>query len=229
MTAPASVIFDFDGVLADTERLHLRAMQAALSTVGRTLDDAAYFNRYLGFGDRDLVVEFARESGWAIDDRTVAAITSEKADRYRQILAAGGALYPSAPACVRRLGDRFPLAIASGSLHAEIEDILTAGGLREAFRAIVGADDVSSGKPAPEPYLKAASLLGIDPSAAVAVEDSQWGLASARAAGLRTIGITTTYDASALGSADLIVGSLDEISAEVIGALLAGPPGSLHA
>ena len=91
--------------------------------------------------------------------------------------------------------------------------------LAHAFRAVVGADDVTSGKPAPEPYVKAAALLGVAPASAVAIEDSKWGLESARAAGLRTIGITTTYPASALAVADLIVDSLDEITVETIDGL----------
>ena len=111
---------------------------------------------------------------------------------------------------------RFTLAIASGSLRGEIRHILEASGLLEDFRAIVGADDVTTGKPAPEPYLKAARLLDVDPAAAVAIEDSRWGLESARAAGMRTIGITTTYPASALAPADLIVESLEAICPEVI-------------
>jgi len=211
-----AVVFDFDGVLADTERLHLRATQEALAAHGWTLDERAYFDRYLGFGDRDLVLEFTRDLGHSIDPATVERIASVKAERYRVHLAAGSALYPAAAACVRRLGVRFSLAIASGSLQAEIQDILVAGGLGDAFRAVIGADDVTNGKPSAEPYLRAAALLGVDPVHAVAVEDSRWGLESARAAGMRTIAITTNYPASALSMADHTVGSLDDISISLV-------------
>jgi beta-phosphoglucomutase len=212
----AAVVFDFDGVLADTERLHLRAFQDVLALHGRTLDDALYFERYLGYSDRDMFLKLARETSWTLDEPAVDALLASKADRYRHHLAAGDALYASAGACVRCLADRYLLGIASGSMRAEIADILTAGRLRDPFRVIVGADDVTIGKPAPEPYLKAAALLGVDPRSAVAIEDSHWGLESARAAGMRTIAITTTYPASALGAADLVVRSLDEISPDVI-------------
>lgn len=211
-----AIVFDFDGVLADTERLHMRATQEALATRGWTLDERAYFDRYLGYGDRDLVLEFARDAGQQIDAALVEQLMGLKAQRYRAHLAAGDALYPSAVPCVRRLGARFPLGIASGSLQAEIQDILQAGGLENAFRVIVGADDVTAGKPAPEPYLRAATLLGIDPADAVAVEDSRWGLESARAAGMHTIGVTTSYPETALSMADVTVGSLDEISISLI-------------
>jgi beta-phosphoglucomutase len=212
-----AVIFDFDGVLANTELLHLRAIQDALAAHGRALDERAYYERFLGFGDRDVFTELARELDWTLDDAAIDALMSLKSDRYRHHLAAGEALFPQAAACIGGLGARYPLAIASGSLRGEIEHILSAAGLRHAFRAIVGADDVTSGKPAPEPYLKAAALLGIPPAEAIAIEDSRWGLESARAAGLRTIGVTTTYPASAISMADLVVDSLDEITVDVIG------------
>jgi beta-phosphoglucomutase len=211
-----AVIFDFDGVLANTERLHFQAIQEALAAHGRALDERTYFDRYLGFGDRDVFVELARDLSWTLDGATLDDLMSLKAERYRHRLVGGNALYAPASACVRWLSPRFALAIASGSLRGEIQDILSTAGLLDAFGAIVGADDVAMGKPAPEPYLKAAQLLGVDPSAAVAIEDSRWGLESARAAGLRTIGITTTYPASALVPADLIVDSLEDISPDVI-------------
>src|SRR5262249_45007504 len=102
-----AIVFDFDGVLADTERLHMRATQEALATRGWTLDERAYFDRYLGYGDRDLVLEFARDVGHQIDAALVEQLTGLKAARYRAHLAAGDALFPSAGPCVRRLGDRF--------------------------------------------------------------------------------------------------------------------------
>ena len=212
----AAIIFDFDGVLADTEALHLRAIQDALASHGHILDDTVYRERYLGYGDRDIFVELARDSGWMLDPSALDALMMLKAERYRHHLAAGQALYATAAACVGCLSAKFPLAIASGSLRAEIRDILAAGGLLDSFRAIVGADDVAAGKPAPDPYLRAAALLGVEPPSAVAIEDSRWGLESARAAGMRTIGITTTYSASALTLADVVVSSLDEITVDVI-------------
>jgi beta-phosphoglucomutase len=214
--AVAAVIFDFDGVLADTESLHLRAIQDALAAHGLSLDEAVYRERLLGYGDRDVFVELAREAAWTLDAPALQALMALKAERYRHHLAAGQALFATAAGCVRCLGARFPLGIASGSLREEIRDILTAAGLLDAFDAIVGADDVAAGKPAPDPYLRAAELLGVAPSEIVAIEDSRWGLESARAAGMRTIGITTTYSAAALTLANAVVSSLDEITPDVI-------------
>jgi len=207
-----AVVFDFDGVLADTERLHLVAFQQVFADRAWTLDEAAYFERYLGFDDRDLVDAYVRDHGQQIDRDARADLVQRKAARYAQLLDAGAALYPDAEACVRALGTRFPLAIASGSLRAEIETILRPAGLADAFRVIVGADDVARSKPAPDTYVAAVERLGIAPARAVAVEDSPWGLQSARAAGLRTIGITTSYPASALTDASLVIASLRELT-----------------
>ena len=162
-------------------------------------------------GDKDVFVEVARESAWTLTDADLQTLMALKAERYRHHLAAGHALYESAAACVLGLSRRFRLGIASGSLRGEIHDILVAAGLRDPFQVIVGADDV-----APEPYLKAAAELGVEPAAAVAIEDSHWGLESARAAGMRTIAVTTTYAAPALTLADLVVGSLNDISIDVV-------------
>jgi HAD superfamily hydrolase (TIGR01509 family) len=217
VSAPVSaVIFDFDGVLANTERLHFHAIQDALAEHGRALDERAYYERFLGYGDRDVFVEVAREGGWPLDADVLRSLMSLKSSRYRHHLAAGDALYATAVPCIRLLAPRFQLAIASGSLRQEILDILEAGAIREPFLAVVGADDVEHGKPAPEPYLKAAAALGVAPSSAVAIEDSRWGLESARAAGLKTIGVTTTYPAAALAPADAIVNSLDEVTVGLI-------------
>jgi beta-phosphoglucomutase len=211
-----AVVFDFDGVLADTERLHLAAFQDAFAPRGWVLDESAYFERFLGYDDRDLVAAFAREQQTRLADAEAHALLADKARRFAARIGAGQALYASAPACVTRLGRRHRLAIASGALRAEIAAILDAAALTPAFAAIVGADDVARSKPAPDPYLLAVQQLGVAPADAVAVEDSRWGLESARAAGLRTIGLTTSYPASALAGADVVIGSLDELTSALV-------------
>lgn len=214
-----AVIFDFDGVLVDSEPLHLKAFQAVFAERQWLLDAQAYAERYLGYDDLDLLRTYARDHGLPLDEDEIRAIARRKGEIYERASAEGGLLYPGAAACVSRLGAAFPLAIASGSLRHEIESILTGASLRQAFRVIVGADDVVRSKPAPDSYRRAADLLGVRPSDAVAIEDSPWGLDSARAAGLRTIAVTTTTTASALSSADRTVASLDEVDVDLVRAL----------
>ena len=215
-TRIAAVIFDFDGVLADTERLHLGAFQEVFASRGWTLDDATYFDRYLGCDDHGLVVTYARDRGLALDDADVRRLVESKTATFARLLDAGAILYHGAGECVERLGTKFPLGIASGALRQEIVRILDAAGLTRRFAAIVAADDVTACKPAPEPYLKAAAALGAPPAECIAIEDSGAGLEAAHAAGMRTIAITTTSPRTALARADYVIGSLDEVSVELM-------------
>jgi sugar-phosphatase len=116
-----------------------------------------------------------------------------------------------------------PIAIASGALSHEIEDVLDRTGLRSCFAAIVGADHTERSKPAPDPYIEAFARLQVSASRAllpgrtVAIEDSRWGLESARAAGLRCVAVTNTYSASELDAhADLVVPGLSAMRLDVL-------------
>ncbi|MEO7192210.1 MAG: HAD family phosphatase [Vicinamibacterales bacterium] len=222
-TLITTVIFDFDGVLADTEGLHLRAFQDIFATRGWNLDEAAYFDRYLGCDDRGLVVAYAHDHAISLTDADIRSMVDAKAHAFAGYMATGDVLFRGARDCVAELAGRYSLGIASGALHVEIVTILQAGRLLDAFRVIVGADDVASCKPSPEPYLTAAARLGVAPSACVAVEDSAPGLQAAQAAGMRTIGMTTTSPRHLLAGADRVIGSLQELSPALIEALGTAP------
>jgi HAD superfamily hydrolase (TIGR01509 family) len=219
---PRAVIFDFDGVLADTEGLHLGAFQQVFAARGWPLDRHAYFDRYLGYDDRGLLRAYAADHGLRIDDAEARALLRDKEATFRARAAAGDVLYPGVHACLDRLGARFRLGVATGALRAEVLDILTGAGIASRFGTVVAADDVRSSKPSPEPYVAAAARLGLDPAECAAIEDSGGGLASALGAGMRTVGITTTLPARALSAAHVIVDRLDAITVELIESLAAG-------
>jgi beta-phosphoglucomutase len=128
-------------------------------------------------------------------------------------------LYDGAEAAIRRAASEVPIAIASGALRMEIVRVLDRGGLTPLFRAIVAAEDTPASKPAPDPYQRAVEMLGVamgerlNPGDCVAIEDSRWGLASARAAGLRTVAVTTSYPAGEL-EAELVLPGLGALSIE---------------
>lgn len=213
------MIFDFDGVLADTERLHLAAFRDVFASKGWGLDDETYFNRYMGYDDAGLFRAYAADQAQPLIDDEIAALVTRKGVAFRRHLGSGHVLYPGAVECLTRLDGRYTLAIASGALHAEIVDILSAGGVLQRFRTIVGAEDVTAMKPAPEPYLTAAAKLGVEPRQCVAVEDSRWGLESATKAGMRTIAVTTTSSLSSLTMAHRVIAHLDELTVEAINAI----------
>ena len=128
-------------------------------------------------------------------------------------------LFPDAAACIEALAAHFPLGIASGALRHEIQMILARAGLGHHFRFIVASGDTPNSKPWPDPYVRAARLHGVDASECVAIEDSRWGIESAKAAGLKCVGITTSYPAAQLQAADRVIGSLAEFTPGLIRAL----------
>jgi HAD superfamily hydrolase (TIGR01509 family) len=206
-----AIVFDFDGVLADSEPIHFRALHELLAARGVTLTEHDYYTKYLGYDDVGVFRMVGEERGWALDERRMAALVAEKSEIFQGLIATADVLFPNAAACVERLAAAFPLGIASGALRHEIQAILARAGIADYFRFIVASGDTPESKPAPDPYLRAAALHGLPPASCVAIEDTRWGIESARAAGLRCIGVTTTCAASELSGADRIVASLDEI------------------
>jgi beta-phosphoglucomutase len=211
-----AVVFDFDGVLADSEPLHLATYQEVFASVGVTLTRDEYYEHYLGYDDEGVFRAIGRAHGWTMSDEQIAAFVAQKSEVFDRMIAGGAVLYPGAAECVERLARVFPLGIASGALKHEIQTILAGAGLAHHFRFIVAAGDTPHSKPAPAPYVRAAQLHHLPPGACVAIEDSRWGIVSAKAAGMKCVGITTTYPSSELEAADTIIGSLDQFTETLI-------------
>jgi beta-phosphoglucomutase len=215
----AAIVFDFDGVLADSEPLHLRAYQEIIEGMGSALPREEYYARYLGYDDVGVFRTLSDDRGWSLTEGQIADLIAEKTRTLAQIVAQTDVLYPGAAECVARLSTIWPLGIASGALKHEIKDILERRSLDGYFRFIVAAGDTPVSKPAPDPYALASRLHGVQAESCVAIEDSRWGIESAKAAGLWCIGITHTYPVSELLRADAIVSSLDELTPELIRSL----------
>jgi beta-phosphoglucomutase len=213
-----AVIFDFDGVVADDERLHMAGFRHALAAHGIELSEAVYFERYLGFDDRDGFHAMLRDNGRDADDATVVELMREKGRVFRDLVRERVQIFPGVRellASLREGEDPLPIAIGSGALGSEIRLILGIAGLEPFFDGIVAADDVSVGKPDPETFLRACELLatrspGLQPEHCLVIEDSAGGLAAGRAAGMTTVGVANSYPASDL-VADLVVESLEEL------------------
>jgi HAD superfamily hydrolase (TIGR01509 family) len=221
---PRAVIFDFDGVIADSEPLHLAAFQHVLASEGIRLTTEEYYARYLGFDDHDAVVEALGSAGLPAPPERVRALMSAKAEHFLERLRAGAALLPGVVDFVRGAAARVPLAIASGALRHEIDLVLDHAGLAAAFATVVSAEDVSAGKPSPEGFLRAldglrarvADLVAAD---CLVVEDSPPGVAAARRAGMRCLAVTNSVGPGELGAADLVVPSLTEVGWDRLAAL----------
>jgi beta-phosphoglucomutase len=216
------IVFDFDGVLADSEMIHFRVYNELLAPSGIQLTRAEYCEEYLGFDDEGVFEHLATEKKLMLGDEEIEMLIAAKADRFEAIVSSADVLYPAAAPCVRRLAAAWPVGICSGARRSEIEVMLRGAGLLELFRFIVATGDTDHGKPAPDPYLKAAEMLGLAPHECAAIEDSHAGLDSARGAGLHTVAISTTYPRGTL-RADRVVDSLDEVTVQFIRGLADKP------
>lgn len=216
-----AVIFDFDGVIANTERLHLQGFRLALAAHDISISDQQYFDRYLGLDDRDGFRAILGDHGVATPESDLRNLMTDKARIFRELVGERIEIFPG----VRELVDDFrlrseglPLAIGSGALSSEIRLILGIAGLDGGFDAIVGADDVSRGKPDPEIFLEACARLGgsvapgLVPSECLVIEDSIGGIEAGLRAGMKTVGVTNSFAAGDLAHADLIVADLTELN-----------------
>lgn len=226
-SALQAVIFDFDGVIADSEPLHLTAFQRALAEEGITLTASDYYSRYLGYDDVGMFEAVARDHGIAMNVRHVTALVTRKGAMLQELLQRGAILFPGAVELVRASAAEVPIAIASGALRHEIDEVIEAAGIAGLFTTIVAAGDTPESKPSPAPYLLAFERLreqsGGDILAhrCVAIEDSRWGLESARGAGLRCVGVTNSYGPDELTAAELIVSGLTELTIPALDQLCA--------
>jgi beta-phosphoglucomutase len=204
MSAARAILFDFNGTLSHDEPLLLRIYQRLFARHGRPLAEEQYFERLAGLSEEAIVGTWLGVDGPLLDSlvaERIAAYTSEAAD--------GATVTEPVRAAVRYAAARVPVAIVSGAFRAEIEPVVAAAGIADEVAAIVAADDVERGKPHPEPYLTALELIGVDPDAAVALEDTDAGISSAKAAGLRCLGVRGTLPDERLAAADGLVDRID--------------------
>jgi beta-phosphoglucomutase len=187
-----AVVFDFNGTLSDDEPVLARVYQELLP--GLTVDE--YYERYAGHTDEHI---------FDGDEQLIA----ERVRRYVELCADGSTVDEGTRAAVRLAAERIPVGLVSAALRAEIDPVLGAAGLLDLFRVVVAQDDVTRGKPDPQPYLLAAERLGLEPGDLVVFEDTDVGVASARAAGAYVVGITRTLGAERLREADELVDRID--------------------
>jgi beta-phosphoglucomutase len=222
-----AIVFDFDGVIANSEPLHLKAFQLALAQDGVELAAADYYAHYLGYDDVGMFEALARDRGIAMNGDAVGALVTRKGQRMQELLRSGSVVFPGASEFIRAAAAVVPIAIASGAMRHEIEEVIDAAGMTDLFATIVAAGDTPLSKPSPAPYRLALERLrestgrDIDPRRAVAIEDSKWGLESAQGAGLRLVGVTNSYPAHELTGAELVVEGLQSLTLPALDRLCA--------
>jgi beta-phosphoglucomutase-like phosphatase (HAD superfamily) len=205
-----AAVFDFNGTLSDDEHILYGVFADLFAEHGRPLTKADYFDTLAGLSDTAIV------RTWLGERDDVDHVVGQRVSRYQAAVSDGASIGDGVRQAVRYAAGRVPIAIVSGAAQAEIEPVLEAAGLLDAFTAVVASDHVEDGKPHPEGYRRALALLsenGGPPLAGhevVAFEDTEAGVLSAKAAGLRCVGVLGTLAAERLVAADELVGMIDE-------------------
>ena len=221
-----AVIFDFDGVLVDSELLHFEAFNHILLPLNVKMSKQQYFDKYLGLSDEELIRTVNKEQKLILSESQVKQLLAEKAVIFKTLAVSHASIIEGVPGFLKMLSDnKIPMAVCSGALKAEIELILKGAGLRDYFDAIVSAEQVKKGKPDPEGFLLALKLLNkkskqqIQPGDCIVIEDSRWGLEAAKNAGMHPVAVTNSYSADQLKPADKIVANLGELTLAELQAL----------
>jgi beta-phosphoglucomutase len=212
-----AAVFDFDGVIVDSEPLHFRALRDALLPEGIEISGEEYVRSYLAYDDREAIRRALQQHGAPADPEVMDRVEAHKVDAFAARLHEIP-VFDGARELVRALAAEVPVAIASGARRHEIETVLSSLALRDAFRAVVGAEDAPRTKPDPAPYLEAARRLaecapGLAPPECVAFEDSMAGVDAALAAGMKVVGVAHSYPADELRAAHRVVSSLAGLDA----------------
>lgn len=213
---PAAILFDFDGVIVNSEPVHLAAFQKLLAEEGIPLGEKEYYAELIGFDDRGAIRHMLAKNGRPFDTPRVEALKARKFRLMQQLLSNGDVpALPGVKELVRKLAKNYPLAICSGAVKPEIEIMLQGVGLRECFPIIVAADDVTIGKPDPMGYWLTTKHLGerigrtLAAKDVLIIEDAPIVVDSVRREGFPVLAVTTSYPADAFGRANWVVESLE--------------------
>ncbi len=216
-----AIIFDFDGIIVDTEPVILRLTQEMAALEGWSISEDEYYREYLALDDRGIVEHLYASHGRPVNIARRDELMAWKGKRYEEIIRDGMPPMPGAVEFVTEVTRHYPLGIASGSLLSEIHHLLTQLGLREKFSVLATADDCQRSKPDPEVYLKALERLRALPefrnqplqaSECLAIEDAPLGVVAAQAAGLKCLALAHSRPAAELQHADLIASQFADLS-----------------
>ncbi len=213
---PDAVLFDFDGVLVNSEPLHFRALQQTAAEEKLALTEEQYYNELLGFDDRGAFRRLMELNNRQIDKPLLLKLVARKKKIAEDLIYNKQyAALPGVEETVRALWRNYPLAICSGAMSSEIELMLEGIRLRDCFRVIVSAEDVTVGKPDPECYLRGAERLGqryhkrLNPRNCIVIEDAPRVIDRLKPLGFFCVGLASHTPAERFNNADVILTSLD--------------------
>ena len=225
-----AVIFDFDGVIADSELLHYKAINQIVARFGVDIPREKYWEHYLGYTDIDCFKAISDHYELDFGDKVLWHLVDEKFIIFEELVRSGTTIIDGVTDFVKMLVDNEILvAICSGAVAADINLMLQGSELKKVFDIIVSADDIKKGKPDPEGFTKALQFLNrnrqnpIVPNQCLVIEDSHWGLQAARAAGMKCVAVTNTYPKEKLqNKANYVTDKLDSLTIEDVQKICTG-------
>lgn len=213
---PRAILFDFDGVLVNSEPLHFFAFHDVLKAEKIDLSESEYYQELIGFDDKGAFKRIFEKHGRILDPKTfLRVMTRKKEQMMEQIYSRKYSALPGVEAFVRGIWRHYPLAVCSGALREEVDTMLDGVALRDCFSVVVAAEDVTIGKPDPQGYLLTARLLSekfkksIKPEDCLVIEDAPTVARSVRTVGFPVLGVATSYPVEKLQDANWVVKSLD--------------------
>ncbi|MHB9036527.1 MAG: HAD family hydrolase [Armatimonadota bacterium] len=210
----SAVLWDLNGVIIDDMQVHLMSFKEVLKEFGSDMSEEYMVERCVGTPPSEVFADLLPEIGNPI---TIEEAVERKRRSYFDLINGKMEMLPGVRSLIDGLYDLgIRQAIASGASVIEVKAILKEFGISDRFGAVVACEDVSRGKPDPEPFLTAASRLGIDPANCLVIEDGEYGTRAAKTCGMRVVAVTNTQTRDDLAAADVIVDSLEEICASTV-------------
>lgn len=214
----SAVIWDLNGVIIDDMHYHLQSFQAFLRELGHDMSEEYFVANCTGAPPTEVFAALLPMIG---NPMSIEHAIERKRELYFELTRGNMQMLPGVRKLVDEIARRgIPQAVASGATGIEVETILAEFGIRDRFSSVVACEDVSRGKPDPEPFVKAACNLGVAPQRCVVIEDGEYGIRAAHACGMRVVAVTNTQTPEMLADADLVVDSLKNVSVPTLVSLL---------
>jgi beta-phosphoglucomutase len=217
------VIFDFDGVISDTERTHLQAFNQILAKYDIEISETDYYKKYLGLNDYEGFKEMSKAHNLQFGDEEIESLVTQKGKIFEELVKTNNNIIEGTAEFLCMLKQNgIIMAICSGAVRSDIDAILSGTNLSDFFEAIITADDVKQSKPDPAGFNLALKRLNerqekkIQPAECIVVEDSPWGLEAAQKAGMHTLAVTNSYTADELKIAEMVVAVLGDLSVNAL-------------
>ena len=207
------IIFDFDGVILDSENSHFITFNEGLKNLNINISEDEYYSKYISLDDRGVITNVVNDKNISVTNEEIDMIIKNKNDYFESRLIDNSKLFPGVEELIIQLSKNFVLSIGSGANRSEIIKTLKNNNIYDYFEIIVSANEVNNPKPNPETYNRVLDNINTDfnINEIIVIEDSPGGIEAAKSAGLKCIAITNTFDNKQLRKADIIVSNYEDI------------------